>query len=345
MNLNKNTKNQYYINFNNKKYNIDNFVNEISQGNRSFLSRAITIIDSCLEKDNILSQEILKKCLKKPIKSIRVGISGIPGVGKSTLIESLGKIVIDKGYKLAVLTVDPSSLNSKGSILGDKVRMGELSKSENVFIRTTPASNILGGVARGTRESVMLCETAGYDVIFVETVGVGQSEVDVHSMVDFFLLLQIVGAGDELQGVKKGIMEIVDCIVINKADGENRAKAAKIASDFNKILEASFIRESEWYPKALIASSFDNYGIEQIWSVILKHNKVINKNGFFIKKRQEQYLQWMQEITNHKIYNDFYGNKDVKLLINNLKKDILNNKINIFDASDKLLNTYKRHLK
>ena len=243
-----------------KRYTADEYVAGILDGNITILSQAVTLVESSLHEHQEIAQEIIEKCLPHAGKSVRVGITGVPGAGKSTSIDSFGMHLINAGHKLAVLAIDPSSERSKGSILGDKTRMEALSREKNAFIRPSPSAGSLGGVARKTRETIVLCEAAGFDTIFVETVGVGQSETAVHSMVDFFLLIQLAGTGDELQGIKRGIMEMADGIIINKADGDNIKKAELAAAQFRNALHLFPPSDSGWSPKVLTYSGY--YGLE-----------------------------------------------------------------------------------
>ena len=264
-------------------------------GNRAALGKAITLVESNHPKHQSLAEELLSEALLRSDKAIRVGITGVPGVGKSTFIEALGLELISRGHQVAVLAVDPSSHQSQGSILGDKTRMQELTRSESAFIRPSPSGDNLGGVARKTRESMVLCEAAGYDVILVETMGVGQSEILVHSMVDFFLLLKLAGAGDELQGIKRGIMEMADSIVINKADGKNRAPAELAQKEFQGALHYLQRREDQWEPKVHLASALQGEGIQEIWELIVTYIRQQKESGFFERKRKIQQEQWFEQ--------------------------------------------------
>ncbi len=301
------------------------------------LSRAITTIESTAKKHQEEAKEIIEKCLPHANKSIRIGITGVPGVGKSTFIESFGKLLISKGKRVAVLTVDPSSTISKGSILGDKTRMDELVKEKNAFIRPSASGDTLGGVARKTRETIILCEAAGFDVILIETVGVGQSETTVHSMADFFLLLKLAGAGDELQGIKRGIMEMADSIVINKAEGDN-LKAAKLArNEFARALHLYPKKESGWEPKTLLCSALQNEGISEIWEVISKYFEIVKSNNYFQRKRKEQNKFWLMQTIESQLKSEFYSNPSVKIELEKQLKAIDENKTTPFEAAEKLL--------
>ena len=312
-------------------------INGILQQDQSALSRAITIIESSAQKHQQQAKEIIESCLPHANHSIRIGITGVPGVGKSTFIESFGKLLISQGKKVAVLTVDPSSSISKGSILGDKTRMEELVKEEKAYIRPSASGDTLGGVARKTRETIVLCEAAGFDVILIETVGVGQSETAVHSMTDFFLLLKLAGAGDELQGIKRGIMEMADSIVINKADGEN-LKAAKLAkTEFNRALHLYPAKESGWAPKTLLSSAIKNEGIAEIWELVSDYFKTVKSNGYFQQKRKEQNKFWLMQTIESRLKSEFYENPSVKIELEKQLKALDENRTTPFEAAEKLL--------
>lgn len=322
------------------QYSVDEYVKGIISGNRTILGQAITLIESSLPEHNNLSQEIIEKCLPYAKSSLRIGITGIPGVGKSTFIESMGRYITKRGGKLAVLAVDPSSEKSKGSILGDKTRMEELSTDPNAFIRPSPSAGSLGGVARKTRETIILCEAAGFNIIFIETVGVGQSETAVHSMVDFFLLLMIAGAGDELQGIKRGIMEMADAIVITKADGENIHKADQAKVEYQNALHLFPPTESGWIPKVLTCSSLKKTGIDKVWDMVESFINQSKDLDFFDKKRKEQSKYWMYESINEAITHSFYNQKGIKEKLRIFEEDVLSGKMNSFLASKKLIAEY-----
>ncbi|MBI9055248.1 MAG: methylmalonyl Co-A mutase-associated GTPase MeaB [Bacteroidales bacterium] len=322
------------------KYSVDEYVNGILEGNRTILGQAITLIESSLPEHNNLAQEIIEKCLPKSGNSIRIGITGIPGVGKSTFIESMGRYITKQGGKLAVLAVDPSSERSKGSILGDKTRMEELSTDPNAFIRPSPSAGSLGGVARKTRETILLCEAAGFNVIFIETVGVGQSETAVHSMVDFFLLLMISGAGDELQGIKRGIMEMADAIAITKADGENIYKADIAKVEYQNALHLFPPTESGWIPKVLTCSSLKKIGIKEVWDTVEDFINLAKDSNYFDQKRKEQAKYWMYESINQSIKKSFYNQEGIKEKLARFEDNVLSGKMNSFLASKILINEY-----
>lgn len=320
-------------------------INELVEGifkrDSASLARAITLVESTQKKSLEKVNFILEKCQKKQVDTIRIGITGVPGVGKSTFIEALGKMLTAIGKKVAVLAIDPTSTESKGSILGDKTRMPELVKDPNAFIRPSPSSTSLGGVTRKTRETIILCEAAGYDVILIETVGVGQSETVVHSMVDFFLLLKLPGAGDELQGIKRGIIEMADAIVINKADGDN-IKAAKIAQmDFNKALHFYPIKEHGWVPKVLSCSALENKGIHEVWKLIEKHNEQSKASGSFLARRKQQNKHWLLHTVEDRLKRDFYENVTIKQHLDKMMVAVMEGEVSPFTAAEQLLKMYK----
>jgi len=319
----------------------ENLIKQLLNKDKTALSRAITIIESTAPKHRQQAKKIIDACLPYANNSIRIGITGVPGVGKSTFIEQFGKLLISENRKVAVLAVDPSSSLSKGSILGDKTRMDDLVKEANAFIRPSASGDSLGGVARKTRETIILCEAAGYDTIIIETVGVGQSETAVHSMTDFFLLLKLAGAGDELQGIKRGIMEMADAIVINKADGEN-LKTAKLAkTEFNRALHLYPMKDSRWSPKAVTASAIQNEGIIEIWELISTYISETSENEYFQKKRKEQNKFWLLQTIEARLKSDFYENP---LVQKELKKQLgllEDNKTTPFEAANYLLQLEK----
>ncbi len=323
-----------------KKLTVDDFVDGILAGNRMILSRAVTLVESLKQEHQELAQQIIERCLPHAGNSIRIGITGVPGAGKSTFIEALGKHITSTHGKLAVLAIDPSSERSKGSILGDKTRMEELATDNNAYIRPSPSAGSLGGVARKTRETIVLCEAAGFDTIFIETVGVGQSETAVHSMVDFFLLVQIAGAGDELQGIKRGIMEMADSIIINKADGNNIEKAELAKSQFQNALHLFPLSKSGWEPKVKTCSSLYKNGIAEVWEMINEYVSFAEKNKYFDTRRNQQAKYWMYETINEALKNSFYQNQAIKNKLKNTEDAVLNEKISSFVAANELLSAY-----
>jgi len=312
-------------------------VDKILSGDKIYLSKAITLIESTHPKHYLLGQEVIKKCLPQSGNSVRIGITGVPGVGKSTFIERLGKYYTSQGHKVAVLAIDPSSSLSKGSILGDKTRMESLSRDKNAYIRPSASGNHLGGVARKTRETILLCEAAGFDKIIIETVGVGQSETIAHSMVDFFLLLKLAGAGDELQGIKRGIIEMADLIVINKAEKENINSAKLAQKAFENALHFYPPKDNGWIPKVLLASALLNKGINNIARSIDSYIQLTKQKGFFEKKRKEQDVYWFKETVNREILEKFYRQTQVQKLFEKFVQEINTNKITAFEAAEKLL--------
>ena len=318
----------------------DELINGILAGNMADLSRAITLVESTNIEHLAKANTIINACLPHSKKSVRIGITGVPGVGKSTFIEAFGTYLTSLGKKVAVLAVDPSSTISHGSILGDKTRMEELVKDKNAYIRPSASGATLGGVARKTRETITLCEACGFDTIIIETVGVGQSETAVHSMVDFFLLLKISGAGDELQGIKRGIMEMADAIVINKADGDNVKKSQLAKVEFNRALHLFPAKNSGWMPKVMMCSSITKSGIEVVWETISKYLELTTENHFFESKRQEQNQYWMMETIEEQLKNDFYNDSSIKKLLAENKKAVQNNELSPFAAASILLEHY-----
>ena len=312
----------------------------ILAGNISALSRAITLIESTNVIHLVKANEVITACLPHANESIRIGITGVPGVGKSTFIESFGKHLTSLGKKVAVLAVDPSSTISHGSILGDKTRMEELVKDPNAFIRPSASGETLGGVARKTREAITLCEAAGFDTILIETVGVGQSETAVHGMVDFFLLLKISGAGDELQGIKRGIMEMADAIVINKADGDNIKKAKLAKVEFNRALHLFPAKKSGWIPTTATCSALTHEGIPEIWKTIEQYIEFTKTNHYFLENRAAQNQYWLLETINEQLKNNFYSNPEILKKLEEYKKAVQNNEISPFAAAQLVLEKY-----
>lgn len=319
-------------------------VEGIIKGDVTILSRAVTLVESLSPEHQAIAQEVIEKCLPYSGNSRRIGITGVPGAGKSTSIDVFGLHVLKDGGKLAVLAIDPSSERTKGSILGDKTRMEKLSIHPNAFIRPSPSAGSLGGVARKTRETIVLCEAAGYNNIFVETVGVGQSETAVHSMVDFFLLIQLAGTGDELQGIKRGIMEMADGIVINKADGDNVDRARLAQAQFRSALHLFPPTLSGWMPEVLCYSGYYELGIPEVWEMIGRYFDFVKGNGYFERKRQEQARYWMYETINEQLRNHFYNNPDVDAMLVEKERRVLDNRQSSFTAARDVLDFYFKTL-
>ncbi|MCQ2113728.1 MAG: methylmalonyl Co-A mutase-associated GTPase MeaB [Bacteroidaceae bacterium] len=321
-------------------------VEGILKGDVTILSQAVTLVESVNPDHFAKAQEVIEKCLPYSGNSIRIGISGVPGAGKSTSIDAFGIHLLEHyGGKLAVLAIDPSSERSKGSILGDKTRMEKLSVHPDSFIRPSPTAGSLGGVARKTRESIILCEAAGFDKIFVETVGVGQSETACHSMVDFFLLIQLAGTGDELQGIKRGIMEISDGIVINKCDGSNVEKSELAATNFRNALHFFPKSDSGWQPKVLCYSGFYGIGIKEIWDMVYEYMDFVKANGYFHYRRNEQSKYWMYETINETLHSSFYNDADIKAALQMEEQTVLSGQVTSFKAAGNLLSQYFEKLK
>lgn len=318
----------------------NDYVEGILKGNVSILGRAVTLVESRAEAHQALAQEVIEKCLPYTGNSRRIGITGVPGAGKSTSIDVFGLHVLKQGGKLAVLAIDPSSERTKGSILGDKTRMEKLSQHPDAFIRPSPSAGSLGGVARKTRETIMLCEAAGYNNIFVETVGVGQSETAVHSMVDFFLLIQLAGTGDELQGIKRGIMEMADGIVINKADGDNVDRANLAAAQFRNALHLFPPTPSKWVPEVICYSGYYELNIDKVWDMIDRYFEYVKKTGYFQHKRNEQAKYWMLETINERLRHDFYSRPEIRALLEQKEMRVLNNEQSSFTAAQDVLDRY-----
>jgi len=327
--------------FRRKPLDLPQLISNLMQGSVASLSKAITLVESTQPKHQAQAHEIIQACLPHANKSIRIGITGVPGVGKSTFIEAFGMYLTSIGKKVAVLAIDPSSSISHGSILGDKTRMEDLVKNENAFIRPSASGESLGGVSRKTRESIILCEAAGFDTILIETVGVGQSETAVHSMTDFFLLLNLAGAGDELQGIKRGIMEMADAVVINKADGDNLDRARNAKLDVNRALHLFPLKDSKWQPKVLLASAYYNKGIEEIYTLIDSYFKMTKENGYFDNNRKDQNIYWLKETINEQLLQQFYQNEKIIKMIKDEEISVQQNEISPFVAAQKLLNIYR----
>lgn len=318
----------------------DDLIAGILAGNITALSRAITVVESSSKSHFLLAKNIVNGCLPYANNSIRVGITGVPGVGKSTFIEAFGTYLTSIGKKVAVLAVDPSSSVSGGSILGDKTRMEALVTNKNAYIRPTASGETLGGVARKTRETIVLCEAAGFDIILIETVGVGQSETAVHSMVDFFLLLKIAGAGDGLQGIKRGIMEMADAVVINKADGDNIIKANLAKTEFGRALHLFIAKKSGWIPQAATCSAIENSGIDAVWKMIEDYVNLTKENSYFAKNRQIQNQFWMMETISDRLKSHFYENIKIQKLLLENNELIAKNVKSPFEAANEMLDIY-----
>ena len=305
-----------------KRLSLQEYGDGIRSGNRVVLSQAITLVESTLEADQVLASALVQEVLSHTGQSIRIGITGVPGVGKSTFIEAFGKMLLDLGKKVAVLAVDPSSQLTRGSILGDKTRMEGLALDKRAFIRPSPSGSTLGGVSGKTREAMLLCEAAGFDVILIETVGVGQSETAVKNMVDFFLLLMLSGAGDELQGIKKGIMEMADTLVIHKADGENLEAAQKAKSNYQNALHLFQETGKNWSPKVVLASSVSGMGLNQIWSLVLDYEEKVKSSGFWETTRSEQRVNWLEDQVQELLGRAFLKNPQVQQLLQDEKPKV-----------------------
>jgi LAO/AO transport system kinase len=324
-----------------RNYSSTEYAEQILKGNITVLSQAVTLVESQKTEHQQIAQEVIEKCLPYSGHSVRIGITGVPGAGKSTSIDAFGMHLIhDRNRRLAVLAIDPSSERSKGSILGDKTRMEELSRESMAFIRPSPTAGSLGGVARKTRETIILCEAAGFDTVFVETVGVGQSETAVHSMVDFFLLIQLSGAGDELQGIKRGIMEMADGIIVNKADGNNIEKANLAAAQYRNALHLFPLPVSGWKPKVLTYSGYYKTGIQEIWDMVDEYIHFTQENGYFDFRRNSQAKYWMYESINEQLKNHFYQSPQIakKLLIK--ETQVLRSELSSFMAAKQMLDLY-----
>lgn len=320
---------------------IDELFDGLLHGDRVKLGKAITLVESNLPAHQDDAARLVERCLSYSGNSIRIGVTGVPGVGKSTFIEALGMHLISQGNKIAVLAIDPSSERSKGSILGDKTRMEQLSAQEMAFIRPSPSAGTLGGVTRKTRETILLCEAAGHNVIFVETVGVGQSETAVKSMTDFFCLLMLAGAGDELQGIKRGIMEMADAVLINKADGDNVNKAKSMIPTYQNALHFFPSSESGWSAKVLDCSSINGYNIDVVWEMILEYKALTTNNGYFEQNRRNQEVSRLHLSVNEYLQRSFYSDPLVLQSIADYENQIAQMKISPYQAARMLIEKYR----
>ncbi len=320
-----------------KRLSLDQYLNGIKNGDKIILSQAITLAESALASDRKMADELIVHLLSGTGNSMRIGITGIPGVGKSTFIETLGKHITSEGFKLAVLAVDPTSTKTKGSILGDKTRMESLANNPDAFIRPSPTKESLGGVSINTRETVLLCEAAGYNVIFIETVGVGQSEVMVKEMVDFFLLLMLAGAGDELQGIKKGIMEMADAVLITKADGDNIKRTQQAQSQFQSALHLFAPSSAGWIPKVLTCSSLNDEGLTEIWELIGEFQQTMKKTGYFEENRKLQKVNWLHHEIKSRLESNFYNHPLTSKNLAAIEKKVISGGISANQAAQKLL--------
>nr|VFJ87719.1 MAG: LAO/AO transport system kinase [Candidatus Kentron sp. LFY] len=320
----------------------DEYVKGVLDGERNVLARTITLVESNAPAHMAMAQEVLRQLLPHSGKSIRVGITGVPGVGKSTAIEALGLYLLKKGHKVAVLAVDPSSKVTGGSILGDKTRMEDLSRDPRAFIRPSPSGGTLGGVTRKSRETILVCEAAGFDVILVETVGVGQSETTVRQMVDFFLLMMLAGAGDELQGIKKGIMELADALVINKADGGNKPRALAAKLEYNRALTYLAPATEGWETRAYICSATTGEGINDLWSVVEAFRNQTLGAGILEKRRRTQILEWVYAMVEEYLQNSFYQHAGVKALQSRIEQDVISGEMPPTSAAKQLIEAFER---
>jgi LAO/AO transport system kinase len=324
---------------------VEQYVDGVLSGDRVVLSRAITLIESTLRTDQELAEQVVNQIMPHTGNSIRIGITGVPGVGKSTFIESFGQLIVEKGLKLAVLAVDPSSQKTRGSILGDKTRMEILASDKRAFIRPTPAGTALGGVSAKTRETMLLCEAAGFEVVFIETVGVGQSEISVKGMVDFFLLLMLAGAGDELQGIKKGIIEIADAIAITKADGDNVEQAKRAKREYSNALHLFPPNENGWQPKVKICSAVANTGMEEVWTLIEQYNEQMQAKGYLQENRSAQRVNWMNEHIRFLLESSFFQDDEIKNRLAEIKPQVKAGEVSSIAVARSLVNYFLNDLK
>ncbi|WP_275982374.1 methylmalonyl Co-A mutase-associated GTPase MeaB [Aquiflexum gelatinilyticum] len=321
------------------------YVKGVLDGDRMILSRAITLVESSLPSDQLIAEKVMEGILPYSGKSIRIGVTGVPGVGKSTFIESFGKILVEKGHKVAVLAVDPSSQQSHGSILGDKTRMENLASDKRAYIRPSPAGSTLGGVSARTREGMLLCEAAGFDVILIETVGVGQSEIAVKGMVDFFLLLMLAGAGDELQGIKKGIIEISDAMVINKADGSNQEAAKNARREYANALHLFPAKENGWIPPVKTCSSIYQTGLEEIWEMVVTYKQKMLVNGYWEDNRSRQRISWLHENIRYLFEQRFFQNEKIKNRMDQILPEIRLGKLSVMAKAKELVDIFTGQIK
>lgn len=321
------------------------YVKGVLDGDRTILGKAITLIESNAPAHQDQAQEVLKELMPHTGGSIRVGITGTPGAGKSTFIETLGTYLTDRDHMVAVMAVDPTSSLTKGSILGDKTRMQDLGRHPNAFIRPSPSGGTLGGVARKTRETMLVFEAAGYDVLLVETIGVGQSEIAVRSMVDFFLLIMIAGAGDELQGIKRGVMELADAVVINKADGDNVKRAKMAREEYARALHYLQPRAEGWTTEVHTASAIKGTGIPEIWELVEEYREITQRSGYFEKQRRQQSKEWLHSMLREKIHSLFYNNEEIQKLLPAIENAVLEGKIPVTQAAWELLQKFEKKLK
>ena len=328
-----------------ENFSVESLFRELTSGSREALSLCITLLESTLLSDKELANDLIQRCLPLSGRSVRIGITGVPGVGKSTFIESFGKVLVNKGKKVAVLAIDPSSGTSGGSILGDKTRMQELSAMKEVFIRPSAAGTTLGGVARKTRESIFLCEAAGFDVILIETVGVGQSETMVHSMVDFFLLLMLAGAGDELQGIKRGIMEMADALVITKADGDNMKKAQIASREYANAMHLFPPKSSGWTAVSFTCSAYNNENIDKVWDIVESYTNTTTLNGWFVDHRKLQDKYWLTETLKEMILNEFFEDSELMSKLEQTETKVYDGQLSSFHAAEMLYEQFNRKLK
>ena len=325
-----------------RKRSVEDYVNGVRQRNRTILAQTITLVESNLLAHREIAQEVLRQLLPYTGNSIRIGITGVPGAGKSTFIESFGMFLCNLGFKVAVLAIDPSSSKSKGSILGDKTRMEQLSCHPHAFIRPSASGGVFGGVARKTRESILVCEAAGFDFILVETVGVGQSEGIVRSMVDFFLLLQITGAGDDLQGIKKGVMELADAILINKADGENKRLAMKLKGELNQMLRFLQPATEGWITRAYTCSAIHGEGMKELWEVICRFQEKTKKSGWFYRQREAQAIDWMHAMIADYLKASFYNHIGVQQALPSLEDAVRRGSVSVTQAVASLRGVFEK---